>query len=88
LLLYAALFSVVAFFFALLAELPYHIQVMVMIAMCLGLRISEIRALQRQDFDLKGRILTLTRSIAGRYVWNGGKTGASEDDAGGPRQAL
>jgi hypothetical protein len=25
---------------ALLAELPYHIQVMVMIAMCLGLRIS------------------------------------------------
>jgi hypothetical protein len=37
---------------ALLAELPYHIQVMVMIAMCLGLRISEIRALQWQDFDL------------------------------------
>jgi integrase len=31
---------------ALLAELPYHIQVMVMIAMCLGLRVSEIRALQ------------------------------------------
>ena len=29
---------------ALLAELPYHIQVMVMIAMCLGLRVSEIRA--------------------------------------------
>jgi integrase len=51
---------------------------MVMIAMCLGLRISEIRALQWQDFDLKGRILTLTRSIVGRYVWNGGKTGASE----------
>jgi integrase len=65
---------------ALLAELPYHIQVMVMIAMCLGLRISEIRALQWQDFDLKGRILTLTRSIVGRYVWNGGKTGASEDE--------
>ena len=58
---------------ALLAELPYHIQVMVMIAMCLGLRISEIRALQWQDFDLKGRILTLTRSIVGRYVWNGEK---------------
>src|SRR5580658_7164536 len=49
-------------------------------AMCLGLRISEIRALQWQDFDLKGRILTLTRSIVGRYVWNGGKTGASEDE--------
>jgi integrase len=65
---------------ALLAELPYHIQVMVMIAMCLGLRISEIRALQWQDFDLKGRILTLPRSIVGRYVWNGGKTGASEDE--------
>src|SRR5260221_5185543 len=62
------------------AQLPYHIQVMVMIAMCLGLRISEIRALQWQDFDLKGRILTLTRSIVGRYVWNGGKTGASEDE--------
>ncbi len=27
-------------------KLLYHIQVMVMIAMCLGLRISEIRALQ------------------------------------------
>src|SRR6267143_198947 len=65
---------------ALLAELPYHIQVMVMIAMCLGLRISEIRALRWPDFDLKGRILTLTRSIVGRYVWNGGKTGASEDE--------
>jgi integrase len=65
---------------ALLAELPYHIQVMVMIAMCLGLRVSEIRALQWPDFDLKGRILTLTRSIVGRYVWNGGKTGASEDE--------
>src|SRR5580704_10184770 len=65
---------------ALLAELPYHIQVMVMIAMCLGLRISEIRALQWPDFDLKARILTLTRSIVGRYVWNGGKTGASEDE--------
>jgi len=63
-----------------LGELPYHIQVMVMIAMCLGLRISEIRALQWQDFDLKGRILTLTRSIVGRYVWNGKKTGASEDE--------
>jgi integrase len=58
---------------ALLAELPYHIQVMVMIAMCLGLRISEIRALQWQDFDLKRRILTLARSIVGKYVWNGGK---------------
>jgi len=65
---------------ALLAELPYHIQVMVMIAMCLGLRISEIRALQWQDFDLKRRILTLARSIVGKYVWNGGKTGASEDE--------
>ena len=49
---------------ALLAELPYHIQVMVMIAMCLGLRISEIRALQWRDFDLKGRVLTLTRSLS------------------------
>jgi integrase len=65
---------------ALLDELPYHIQVMVMIAMCLGLRISEIRGLQWQDFDLKRRILTLARSIVGRYVWNGGKTGASEDE--------
>jgi integrase len=65
---------------ALLAELPYPIQVMVMIAMCLGVRISDIRALQWQDFDLKGRTLTLTRSIVGRYVWNGGKTGASEDE--------
>ncbi|HXY09064.1 MAG TPA: site-specific integrase [Terriglobales bacterium] len=65
---------------ALLAELPYHIQVMGMIAMCLGLRVSEIRALQWQDFDLKRRILTLARSIVGKYVWNGGKTGASEDE--------
>ena len=50
---------------ALLAELPYHIQVMVMIAMCLGLRISEIRALQWQDFDLKGRILKLSPIYCG-----------------------
>src|SRR4029077_14045795 len=28
----------------------------------------------------EGRILTLTRSIVGRYVWNGGKTRASEDE--------
>jgi len=33
-----------------------------------------------QDFDLKRRILTLARSIVGKYVWNGGKTGASEDE--------
>ena len=59
---------------ALLAELTF------MIARCLGLRVSEIRALQWQDFDLKGRMLTLARSIVGRYVWNGGKTGASEDE--------
>jgi integrase len=65
---------------ALLATLPYHIQVMVMVAMCLGLRMSEIRALQWHDFDLKRRMLALTRSIVGRYVWNGGKTGTSEDE--------
>ena len=58
---------------ALLAALPYQVQVMVMVAMCLGLRMSEIRALQWHDFDLKRRILTLSRSIVGRYVWNGGK---------------
>jgi len=33
-----------------------------------------VAGLQWPDFDLKGRILTLTRSIVGRYVWNGGKT--------------
>jgi integrase len=65
---------------ALLGELPYRIQVMVMIAMCLGLRISEIRALQWRDFDLKKRTLTLARSIVGRSVWDGGKTQASEDE--------
>jgi integrase len=65
---------------ALLAALPYHVQVMVMVAMCLGLRMSEIRALQWQDLDLKRRMLTLTRSIVGRYVWDGGKTGTSEDE--------
>jgi integrase len=47
---------------------------------CLGLRVSEIRALQWQDFDLKRRILTLARSSVRKYVWNGGKTGASEDE--------
>lgn len=65
---------------ALLPLLPYHIQVMVMIAMCLGLRISEIRALQWRDFDLERRILNLTRSIVSRYVWDGGKSEASEDE--------
>jgi integrase len=65
---------------ALLAALPYQVQVMVMVAMCLGLRLSEIRALQWHDFDFKRRILTLTRSIVGRNVWNGGKTETSEDE--------
>lgn len=65
---------------ALLPLLPYHIQVMVMIAMCLGLRISEIRALQWRDFDLQRSIVTLTRSIVSRYVWNGGKSETSEDE--------
>ena len=49
---------------------PHHIQVMVMIAMCLGLRISEIRALQwlsrasksgplrRSKSDVTGEICT------------------------------
>jgi len=64
----------------LLPLLPYPVQVMVMIAMCLGLRISEIRALQWDDLDVSRGILTLTRSIVGRNVWNGGKSEASEDE--------
>jgi integrase len=36
---------------------------MVLIAGCLGLRVSEIVALQWQDFDFPGRTLLIQRSV-------------------------
>src|SRR5260370_14540156 len=52
---------------AFLAELPYHIQVMVMIAMCLAFLISEISAFQWQYFNFKPRISSFTPSLIGPY---------------------
>ena len=48
-------------------ELGMHGKVMVQLAMCLGLRASEILGLQWGDVDLLGGTLTVQRSAVGKY---------------------
>jgi integrase len=63
----------------LLPKLPQHCRVMVTLAMCLGLRISEILGLRWEDVDLEGGKLQIRRSVVGGRAENT-KTDASEDE--------
>ncbi len=64
---------------ALLPKLPHHCRVMVTLAMCLGLRISEILGLQWEDVDLETGKLQIRRSAVNGHV-ESTKTLASEDE--------
>jgi integrase len=63
----------------LLPKLPHHCRVMVTLAMCMGLRVSEILGLRWEDVDLESRKLQIRRSVVGGRVENT-KTDASEDE--------
>lgn len=63
----------------LLPKLPHHCRVMVVLAMCLGLRVSEILGLRWEDVDLEHGRLQVRRSVVGGRV-EPTKTEASEDE--------
>jgi integrase len=48
-------------------ELPPHCRMMVMIAMCMGLRASEILGLRWADFDRKNLTITVKHSFVGKH---------------------
>ena len=62
-----------------LALLPHHCRIMVTLAMCLGLRVSEILGLRWEDVDLEKGSLHVRRSVVGRHA-EATKTEASEDE--------
>src|SRR5277367_595053 len=66
-------------FFEILKHLgePYH--TMVLVAQCLGLRVSEILGLQWGDFDFEGRTVLVQHSVVGGRV-DEVKTEYSKDD--------
>jgi integrase len=63
----------------LLPLLPQHCRVMVTLAMCLGLRVSEILGLRWEDVDLEAGSLQVRRSVVNGHVEDT-KTEASEDE--------
>ncbi|HVB55506.1 MAG TPA: site-specific integrase [Candidatus Acidoferrales bacterium] len=63
----------------LLLLLPQHCRVMVTLAMCLGLRVSEILGLRWEDVDQEGATLQVRRSVVNGHVEDT-KTLASEDE--------
>ena len=63
----------------LLSRLPQHCRVMVTLAMCLGLRVSEILGLRWEDADLEAGALQVRRSVVNGHVEDT-KTEASEDE--------
>jgi integrase len=59
-------------------ELGEHVRVMVQLAMCLGLRASEILGLRWDDVDLLGGTIRIQRSAVGKYQ-DETKTESSEE---------
>jgi integrase len=49
-------------------ELCEHVRVMIQVAMCLGLRISEILGLRWEDVDFRREVIIVKRSSVGQYV--------------------
>ncbi|HWX55521.1 MAG TPA: site-specific integrase [Verrucomicrobiae bacterium] len=67
-------------FHSLLPLLPSHVRMMVVLAMCTGMRISEILALRWIDIDFEQKLLTIRRSIVSKYVADATKSDESADD--------
>ncbi len=59
-------------------ELGEHCRVMVQLAMCLGLRVSEILGLRWEDADLLNGTVHIQRSVVGKYQ-DDTKTESSEE---------
>lgn len=66
-------------YFAVLAELPEPYRTMVIVAQCLGLRVSEILALKWRDVDFESLTMRVTRKVVNGRV-STVKTEYSEDD--------
>jgi integrase len=66
-------------YFAVLAQLPEPYRTMVIVAQCLGLRVSEILALKWQDVDFDNLKMRVTRKVVNGRV-STVKTEYSEDD--------
>jgi integrase len=67
-------------FHSLLQLLPSHIRMMVIVAMCTGMRISEILALRWMDIDFERRAIAVRRSVVSKYVTEATKNDESADD--------
>jgi integrase len=67
-------------FHSLLPLLPSHVRTMVVLAMCTGMRISEILALRWSDIDLERKIISVRRSVVSKYVAETTKSDESADD--------
>jgi integrase len=67
-------------FHALLPLLPGHVRMMVVLAMCTGMRISEILALRWIDIDFEQKVISIRRSVVGKYVADATKSDESADD--------
>ena len=66
-------------YYAVLAELPEPYRTMVIVAQCLGLRVSEILALKWIDIDFESLTMRVTRKVVNGRV-SSVKTEYSEDD--------
>jgi integrase len=67
-------------FHSLLPLLPAHVRMMVVLAMCTGMRVSEILALRWMDIDFEQKVITIRRSIVSRYLAEATKSDESADD--------
>lgn len=67
-------------FHALLPLLLPHVRMMVIVAMCTGMRVSEILALRWTDIDFEQKLITIRRSIVSKYVADATKSDESADD--------
>lgn len=67
-------------FHALLPLLPSHVRMMVVLALCTGMRISEILALRWMDIDFERKAISIRRSVVSKYVADATKSDESADD--------
>jgi integrase len=52
---------------------------MVILAMCTGMRISEILALRWSDIDFEQKVISIRRSVVSKYVAGATKSDESAD---------
>ena len=67
-------------FHSLLPLFSSHVRMMVVLAMCTGMRVSEILALRWTDIDFEQKVITIRRSVVSKYVADATKSDDSADD--------